>query len=83
MLLASDGSGASSKVLVLAALTKDVVSRGLHAGKWAGQIAPLVGGRGGGKPDMAQAGGNDPSAVPKASQAAWAWVREALSQPQA
>jgi alanyl-tRNA synthetase len=46
------------KVSLIVISTKDVGDR-LHAGKLVGELAPLVGGRGGGKPDMAQAGGSD------------------------
>ncbi len=37
----------------------------MHAGKLIKELAPLVGGRGGGKPDFAQAGGKDPSGLDK------------------
>jgi alanyl-tRNA synthetase len=53
------------KVSVLAMVTKDLVGR-FHAGKIVGALAELVGGRGGGRPDMAQAGGSDPSKVDQA-----------------
>jgi alanyl-tRNA synthetase len=46
------------KVSLIVISTKDVGDK-LHAGKLVGELAPLVGGRGGGKPDMAQAGGSD------------------------
>ena len=48
------------KVTLLVAVTPDLVGR-LHAGKMVGEMAALVGGKGGGKPDLAQAGGSDPS----------------------
>ena len=44
------------KVQLLAAVTDDLVKKGLHAGKLVGQVAKVVGGGGGGKPTMAQAG---------------------------
>ncbi|HAN29968.1 MAG TPA: alanine--tRNA ligase, partial [Myxococcales bacterium] len=50
------------KVGVLVAVTK-AESALLHAGKLVGQLAPLVGGRGGGRPDFAQAGGSDAAGV--------------------
>jgi len=50
------------KVNLLAAVTKDLAKR-VHAGKLIGEIAPIVGGKGGGRPDMAQAGGKDPSKI--------------------
>ena len=48
------------KVGLLAAVTDDLVQKGLHAGKLIGQIAKVVGGGGGGKPTLAQAGGKEP-----------------------
>jgi len=46
-----------SKVGLLVAATDDVVKKGVHAGKLVGEAAKVVGGKGGGWPDMAQAGG--------------------------
>ncbi|HBX22321.1 MAG TPA: alanine--tRNA ligase [Desulfotomaculum sp.] len=56
-------SAAAGKVNLVAAVSKDLLGNGLHAGKLIKEIAPLVGGGGGGRPDMAQAGGKDPSGV--------------------
>lgn len=53
------------EVRLLAAVTKDLAGE-IHAGKLIGAIAPIVGGKGGGRPDLAQAGGSDPSQVPAA-----------------
>ena len=50
------------QVRLLAAVTKDL-SKQVHAGKLIGEIAPILGGKGGGRPDMAQAGGKDPSKI--------------------
>jgi alanyl-tRNA synthetase len=50
------------KVLLLAAVTKDLSGR-VNAGALIKEIAPLVGGGGGGRPDFAQAGGKDPSGI--------------------
>lgn len=55
-----------SKVLLVAGLSRDLVDKGLSAGKWIGDVAPVVGGGGGGKPDLAQAGGKLPAKVPEA-----------------
>jgi alanyl-tRNA synthetase len=46
------------------------VQKGLHAGKLIGQVAKVVGGGGGGKPTMAQAGGKDPAKLAEALQLA-------------
>ena len=54
------GSTDGTKVTLVAAVSKDLVKR-FHAGNIMKQIAPLVGGGGGGRPDFAQAGGKDPS----------------------
>ena len=51
------------KVTFLVSLTDDVVEKGYHAGNMIKQIAKIAGGGGGGKADMAQAGGKDPSKV--------------------
>ena len=58
--LAADVEG---KAILIVAFTKDLVERGLHAGKIAGAAAKLCGGGGGGRPDLAQAGGKDPSGI--------------------
>jgi alanyl-tRNA synthetase len=57
---------AEDKVTLIAAATEDVVSRGVHAGKLVGLAAKIVGGKGGGKPTLAQAGGKDPSKLEEA-----------------
>jgi alanyl-tRNA synthetase len=60
------GWSEDSKVQLIAAVTEDLVKKGGHAGKLVGQIAKVVGGGGGGKPTMAQAGGKDPDKLPEA-----------------
>jgi alanyl-tRNA synthetase len=59
------GSRTSDKVLLVAVVTKDHLGR-YHAGQIVKQVAALVGGGGGGRPDMAQAGGNRPEKLPEA-----------------
>jgi alanyl-tRNA synthetase len=54
------------KVQLIAAVTEDLVKKGLHAGKLIGQVAKVVGGGGGGKPTMAQAGGKEPGKLGEA-----------------
>jgi alanyl-tRNA synthetase len=58
------------KVGLLAAVTDDLAQKGVHGGKLIGQIAKIVGGGGGGKPTMAQAGGKDPAKLPEALELA-------------
>ncbi len=55
------GARQNGKVFFLSMVTPDLVSRGLHAGKIVKEVASIAGGGGGGRPDMAQAGGKDPS----------------------
>ena len=54
------GAASGGKALIAAAITADLVKSGFHAGKLVGEVAKLTGGGGGGRPDMAQAGGKDP-----------------------
>ena len=54
-----------SDVTIVSAVTKDLTAK-VHAGKLAGVVAQAVGGKGGGRPDMAEAGGKDPAALDKA-----------------
>jgi alanyl-tRNA synthetase len=54
-----------STVSIVSAVTKDLTSK-VHAGKLVGAVAQAVGGKGGGRPDMAEGGGKDPSALPGA-----------------
>jgi alanyl-tRNA synthetase len=51
------------KVLLAAGLTADQVAAGLHSGQWLKDVAPVVGGGGGGKAEFAQAGGKDQSKI--------------------
>jgi alanyl-tRNA synthetase len=64
------GWSEDSKVQLMTAVTDDLVKKGLHAGKLVGEVAKVVGGSGGGKPTMAQAGGKDPSKLSEALQEA-------------
>ena len=72
------GSAGEERVNLIVALSQDLVARGLHAGKIAGEAAKLVGGGGGGKPDMAQAGGKDPAGLDKAIETAARLIAEKL-----
>ncbi|MFW6022206.1 MAG: alanine--tRNA ligase [Halanaerobiaceae bacterium] len=59
-------SNLGEKVLFVASVTGDLIGKGCHAGKIVGQIAKITGGGGGGRPDMAQAGGRDTSRIQEA-----------------
>jgi alanyl-tRNA synthetase len=59
-------SAIEGKVHLASAVTADLIEQGYHAGKWLKEVAPKVGGGGGGRPDMAQAGGKDPAKIPDA-----------------
>jgi alanyl-tRNA synthetase len=56
------GSANDGKVALIAGVTKDLTQR-IQAGKVIGQVAQKVGGKGGGRPDMAEAGGKDAAAL--------------------
>ena len=58
------------KVTLIAGLSRDLVERGLSAVEWVRAAATVVGGSGGGRPDMAQAGGKIPEKLPEALSAA-------------
>ncbi|MBK8206061.1 MAG: alanine--tRNA ligase [Planctomycetes bacterium] len=75
VLLGSRGEG---RAVLLLSFTKDLVGRGLHAGKLIGEISRLVDGKGGGKPDTAQAGGKNPEGLTQALEAGRKRIREAL-----
>jgi alanyl-tRNA synthetase len=75
------GSGADDKVTLVAGISRDLEQRGLNAGEWIRSAAQVVGGRGGGKPDMAQAGGKHPEKISEALDAARADIRNLLKSP--
>ncbi len=60
------GSREGGKVVLIAAATPDVAGKRVHAGNVLREVAKLVGGGGGGRPDMAQAGGRFPDKLPEA-----------------
>jgi alanyl-tRNA synthetase len=68
------GSAVDGKVALIAAVTGDLTAK-LKAGELVSFVAGQVGGKGGGKPDMAQAGGNDPEKLPTALNSVADWVR--------
>ena len=72
----------AGKVVLVAGVTKDCTDR-IEAGMLANHVARQVGGRGGGRPELAQAGGNDPSRVDQAIRSVQGWVREQLASGRA
>ncbi|HEX6305248.1 MAG TPA: alanine--tRNA ligase [Anaerolineales bacterium] len=71
----SDGSP-----ILIAAITEDLVARGLHAGDLVKSVAQPLGGGGGGRPTLAQAGGKDASKLEEALNSVAKWVEERLAQ---
>jgi len=71
------GSSQDSNVAIVVGVTKDLTSK-VHAGKLAGSVALAVGGKGGGRPDMAEAGGKDPAALAGALDSAYKTVEGML-----
>src|SRR6266536_3185494 len=71
------GSAEGGKVSLIAGITADFTAK-LKAGELVNFVAQRVGGKGGGRPDMAQAGGNDPSKLSGALQSVKGWVEQRL-----
>ncbi len=74
VLLAAEQEG---KVSLAAGVTKDLTDR-VKAGELIKEMAPRLGGKGGGRPDMAQGGGTDPAALPEVLASVPLWVSELL-----
>jgi alanyl-tRNA synthetase len=72
------GTVADGKVSLIAAVTPDVTGR-IKAGDLVNHVATQVGGKGGGKPDLAMAGGTDPTQLPAALASVQAWVQDRLA----
>ncbi|MDR1067599.1 MAG: alanine--tRNA ligase, partial [Clostridiales bacterium] len=72
--------GGGDKLTMLAAATDDIVKAGFNAGTVVKEAVAELGGRGGGKPNMAMAGGNDPTKIPQAFQAARAAISRLLTR---
>jgi alanyl-tRNA synthetase len=71
------GAVQGDKVLLVAGVTKDLTKR-IHAGTLVNQVAGHVGGKGGGRADMAQAGGDDPSKLDAALAGVTDWLAQQL-----
>lgn len=72
------GAVSNGKVILVSSVTADLIERGIRADRLLKDVAKLVGGGGGGKADLAQAGGTDPAALPEALAAVDKLVREQL-----
>ncbi|QOR35700.1 alanine--tRNA ligase [Clostridium sp. 'deep sea'] len=72
------GSSVDNKVFLTAMVAEQPVKQGVHAGKIIKEIAKICGGGGGGKPQMAQAGGKKPEAIPQALSKALELIKEQL-----
>jgi alanyl-tRNA synthetase len=71
-------SVSSGRPLVIATVTEDLVARGLHASELVKYAAQPLGGSGGGRPTLAQAGGKDPDQIDEALVKAQEWVEGRL-----
>ncbi|MUK26467.1 alanine--tRNA ligase [Aliivibrio fischeri] len=71
------GNVSEGKVGLIAGVTKDLIGQ-VKAGELVNMVAQQVGGKGGGRPDMAQAGGTDAEALPNALASVEAWLTERL-----
>jgi alanyl-tRNA synthetase len=72
------GSVLEDRPVLIAAVSDDLIEKGLHAGELVKFVAGQIGGGGGGKANMAQAGGKDPSKLPAALDSVADWVKERL-----
>ena len=72
------GTVINEKPSLIAAVTPDLIRRGLKAGDLIKRVALVVGGGGGGRPDMAQAGGKDPAKLPEALAQVESYIQENL-----
>jgi alanyl-tRNA synthetase len=72
------GSASEGKVQLVASVSPQYVKAGLHAGKLIKEVATLCGGGGGGRPEMAQAGGKQPERLPEALKRVLEWVQTQL-----
>ena len=67
------------RITFVAAVSDDMIARGLKAGDWIRETAKVAGGGGGGKPNMAQAGGKEPAKLRDALEKAKAFATEVLA----
>jgi alanyl-tRNA synthetase len=69
---------AEDKVSLIAGVTKDLTDR-VNAGQLVNHVASQVGGKGGGRPDMARAGGSDPAGLPAALESVASYLENQLT----
>jgi alanyl-tRNA synthetase len=74
------GSREADKVTLVAGISRDLEARGINAGNWIRTAAEVIGGRGGGKPDMAQAGGKHPEKLNLALQEGKQAIQQMLTE---
>ena len=74
------GTVLEDKVSFIVTVSKDWIAEGAHAGNLIKEIAKVAGGSGGGRPDMAQAGGKDPAQLPKALEQAHKIIEQQLKK---
>ncbi|MEG0074885.1 MAG: alanine--tRNA ligase [Eubacterium sp.] len=73
------GTKTEDKVNFIATATKDILKKGFHAGKLIKEVASVAGGGGGGRPDMAQAGGKKPEKLGEALEKAKEFIKNQLN----
>ena len=73
------GTVIDDKPALIAAVTDDLVQKGLKAGDLIKEVSAVVGGSGGGRPNLAQAGGNDPEKLDEALAMVEGWVKDKLA----
>lgn len=72
------GAIIDEKPMLVASVTQDLIGRGMHAGNLVRDTAKVIGGGGGGRPNMAQAGGKDPAKLAEALAGVQSWVEKNL-----
>ncbi|EHL2550368.1 hypothetical protein KDG17_001643, partial [Listeria monocytogenes] len=70
------GAVQGDKVNLISAVSEEAIKAGYHAGKLLKEVATRCGGNGGGRPDMAQAGGKNPAELRTALDYVSTWVKE-------
>jgi alanyl-tRNA synthetase len=72
------GTTENGRVALISVVTKDLAGKKVHAGKLVGAVAEAVGGKGGGRPDMAEAGGKNSGALPGALDKVYELVEQMM-----